>query len=475
MDMFVVEGGVSLRGSISASGAKNAALPILAATIAASGTSVIRGVPRLVDVQTLISLLRSLGLSVDWTGTDDLSLRVVSEENCTAEYDLVRKMRASVCVLGPLLARRGQACVSLPGGCNIGERPIDIHLRGLSALGADIRVERGYVIATARRLIGNTINLSGPQGSTVTGTCNVMVAAALARGKSVLHAAACEPEVIDLGEYLNSMGARISGLGSPTIEIEGVAELHGAEHQLIPDRIEAATLMIAAGITRGEVRVENVRIDHLRMVLQKLREIGLTIESSGNALLAVGSATYQPTNCTALPYPGVPTDLQAQLMAWLANVPGSSRIVDDVFPDRFMHVSELVRMGARIRRESFGAMIDGVERLQGACVMASDLRASAALVLAALAADGESVIRRIYHLDRGYNGLERKLASLGARIRRVKDAPEELPAMLQPHFGPLEQVREEKRSLRLDPAHPIHAPHDPSVGIPQQQVDQKRA
>jgi len=478
MDMFVVEGGVPLRGTVAASGAKNAALPILAAGIAAGGSSLIRHVPRLVDVQTLISLLRSLGLSAEWVDDDEIRLQVNSEENCTAEYDLVRKMRASVCVLGPLLARRGRACVSLPGGCNIGERPIDIHLRGLTALGADIRVERGYVIATAGRLIGNTINLSGPHGSTVTGTCNVMVAAALARGKSVLHAAACEPEVVDLGDYLNAMGARISGLGTPTIEIEGVSELRGTEHTLIPDRIEAATLMIASGISRGEVRIENICMDHLGSVLQKLREIGLTIESSGGSVLATGGGTYSPTNCTALPYPGVPTDLQAQLMAWLANVPGESRIVDDVFPDRFMHLSELVRMGADIRRESFGAMIRGVERLQGACVMASDLRASAALVLAALAGEGESVIRRIYHLDRGYDGLEKKLASLGARIRRVKDSPEELPETLQPHFGALEvrgalEVKQdEKRILRLDPAHPIHESHQPGVDVPERAVPQ---
>lgn len=480
MDMFVVEGGVPLRGSVAVGGAKNAALPILAAAIAAGGTSCIRKVPRLVDVRTLISLLRSLGLSVEWTAEDEIRLAVVSEENCTAEYDLVRKMRASVCVLGPLLARRGRACVSLPGGCNIGERPIDIHLRGLAALGADIRVERGYVVATAKRLTANTIDLSGPHGSTVTGTCNVMVAAALARGTSILHAAACEPEVVDLGQYLNAMGAMIEGLGTPTLRIEGVAELNGTQHTLIPDRIEAATLLIAAGITRGEIKVANVRTDHLEAVLRKLREIGLLIEPAGNDLIAVGQGNFSSSNCSALPYPGLPTDLQAQLTAWLAIVPGQSRIVDDVFPDRFMHVSELVRMGARIRRESLGTAIEGVERLQGACVMVSDLRAGAALVLAALAAEGESVIRRIYHLDRGYDALDRKLASLGARIRRVQDSPEQLPAALKPQalkpqFGSVESSQEESRILRLDPAQPLNKPHDVGVDVTTSLGDQNRA
>lgn len=469
MDMFVVTGGRPLRGTVSVSGAKNAALPILAATLAASGSSRILRVPRLVDVHTLISLLRSLGVAAEWTADNSLQLTVQEEANCTAEYDLVRKMRASVCVLGPLLARRGRACVSLPGGCNIGERPIDIHLKGLAALGADIRVERGYVLASARRLRGAVVNLGGPHGSTVTGTCNVMVAASLARGTSILHASACEPEVVDLGNFLNCMGARIEGLGTPTLQIEGVEELLGTEHSLIPDRIEAATLLIAAGITRGEIRLEHLLPEHISAVLQKLREIGLTIESSGNALVVVGRGEYLPTNCTALPYPGLPTDLQAQLMAWLASVPGSSRIVDDVFPDRFMHVSELVRMGARIRRESFGASIEGVPRLQGACVMASDLRASAALVLAALAAEGESVIRRIYHLDRGYESLERKLASLGADIRRVKDLPEQLPETLLPQIARLGTAPESTgKILRLDPPHSQQPPHAAPEGLPRE-------
>lgn len=476
MDMFVVDGGVPLRGGISVGGAKNAALPILAATLASGGKSRIRRVPHLVDVKTLLSLLRALGLSAEWTGDDEIEVQVVSEENCTAEYDLVRKMRASVCVLGPLLAKRGRACVSLPGGCNIGERPIDIHLRGLSALGAEIRVEHGYVIATAKRLVGNTINLSGPHGSTVTGTCNVMVAAALARGRSILHAVACEPEVEDLGNYLNAMGARISGLGTPTLEIEGVSELHGAEHALIPDRIEAATLLIAAGMTRGEIGIEEIRADHLTTVLQKLREIGLVIDPAGMGVVASGEGKHRATNCTALPYPGIPTDLQAQLMAWLSHVPGMSRITDNVFPDRFMHVSELVRMGAKIRREAFGATIEGVERLQGTNVMASDLRASAALVLAALAAEGRSVIRRIYHLDRGYDGLERKLSALGARIQRVKDVPESGVSLSLPAFVEVSGSNGKGSSmLRIDPPQPLNAPHESLSEPVRGAVDQNRA
>ena len=432
MDMFVVEGGRPLNGTVTISGAKNAALPIMAATLATRGRSTLRNVPDLVDVQTLGRLLRSLGMSVERDSGGDLLLEVEHAAPAIAEYELVRKMRATFCVLGPLLARHGFACVSLPGGCNIGDRPIDLHLKGLKALGAKIRIERGYVIAEAERLTGTDIYLGGPFGSTVTGTCNLMVAAALADGRTTIEAAACEPEVVDLGEYLNAAGALIRGLGTPFVEIEGVSELRGTQHTVIPDRIEAATMMIAAAITGGSLLVSDANPAHLTAVIEKLREIGISIETAGDSIRVYSDGNYVSADCIALPFPGIPTDVQAQLMALLSRANGISIVTDKVFPDRFMHASELVRLGASIRREGPTAIIDGAGRLSGACVMASDLRASAALVLAALAAHGQSVIRRIYHLDRGYESLETKLAALGASIRRVRDEPANMPASLVP-------------------------------------------
>ncbi|HVW02778.1 MAG TPA: UDP-N-acetylglucosamine 1-carboxyvinyltransferase [Planctomycetaceae bacterium] len=429
--MFVIRGGMPLRGRVAVSGAKNAALPIMAAALIARGPTVLRGVPDLVDVDTLASLLQTLGVQVERSEDGALSLEARDESPFVAHYELVRRMRASVCVLGPLLARRKRACVSLPGGCNIGDRPIDLHLKGLAALGAEIRVERGYVLAEADRLRGANIYLGGPFGSTVTGTCNVMAAAALALGRTTIEAAACEPEVVDFGRYLNRMGACIRGLGTPFVVIEGVDELHGAEHEIIPDRIEAATLMIAAAITRGDVEIENVEIGHMTAVLEKLREIGASLEMHDRSVRVRVPGTLAPTDCIALPYPGIPTDVQAQLMALLTRTAGISVVTDKVFPDRFMHLPELVRLGARIRREGSCAIVNGVPSLSGACVMASDLRASAALVLAALAADGESVVRRIYHLDRGYDRLEHKLNHLGANIQRVPDDAAHLPASLE--------------------------------------------
>ncbi len=443
MDMFVIRGGRPLKGRVAVSGAKNAALPIMAASLIAEGPCVLHEVPDLVDVSTLSQLLGTLGVHVERHADGTMQLEVLDEEPCIAEYDLVRRMRASFCVLGPLLARRGRACVSLPGGCNIGDRPIDLHLKGLRALGADIRVERGYVIARADRLRGNRVYLGGPFGSTVTGTCNVMVAATLADGITIIEAASCEPEVADLGRFLKKIGARIHGLGTPFLTIEGVETLRGASHVVVPDRIEAATLMIAVAMTEGEATIENVRLDHLTAVIETLRAIGVTVESdlgvdnSSSALgsqkhsiRVSGSAELQPADVSSLPYPGIPTDLQAQLMALLSRANGISIITDKVFPDRFMHVPELVRLGACIRREGPSAIISGTPQLSGACVMASDLRASAALVLAALAADGESVVRRIYHLDRGYDRLEEKLNGLGADIRRLEDKPANMPASL---------------------------------------------
>ncbi len=501
MDMFVIRGGRPLAGRVRVGGAKNSALPIMAAALLADSETVLRDVPDLVDVQTLIELLRTLGLQIERRADRSLAMRVIDSRPFVADYELVRKMRASFCVLGPLLARRGRACVSLPGGCNIGDRPIELHLKGLRALGADIRVERGYVVAEVKRLHGNHIYLGGPFGSTVTGTCNVMCAATLAEGETIIEAAACEPEVVDLGNLLNAMGAKIDGLGTPFLHIEGVERLTGVEHTIIPDRIEAATLMLAAAISGGCIEIENVRLNHLTAVVEKLREIGVRVELTDTTSTPVGRLnqidaligsletnteetntasggrqapdgfehghdTDGPSNAsgglrpplaggmtagdmtddsvirvdaplelrsvdaTALPYPGLPTDVQAQFMALLCLARGISVVTDKVFPDRFMHASELVRLGACIRREGPSAIISGVTQLSGACVMASDLRASAALVLAGLAADGETVVKRIYHLDRGYDQLERKLNYLGADIRRVPDDPANMPRSL---------------------------------------------
>lgn len=430
MDMLVVRGGNPLCGTVMVGGAKNAALPIMAATLAAQGTTVLHGVPELVDVTTLSHVLRSLGAEVVRRADGALELTVVDEQPCLADYELVRRMRASVCVLGPLLGRRRRACVSLPGGCNIGHRPIDLHLKGLRALGAEITIERGYVFARADKLRGADIYLGGSFGSTVTGTCNVLSAAVLAEGTTTISAAACEPEVVDLGNFLNSMGAKIEGLGTPLLRIEGVRELNAVEHAIIPDRIEAATLLVAGAITRGELEVVNIQPAHLAAVIDTLRAIGADLELNGTRARVTMSRAPRPLDVTALPYPCIPTDVQAQLTALLTLAEGISVVTDKVFPDRFMHLPELMRMGATVRREGACGIIHGVARLSGACVMASDLRASAALLLAALAAEGESVIRRIYHLDRGYDHLERKLNLAGADIRRVTDAPENLPASL---------------------------------------------
>ena len=467
MDMFVVTGGTPLHGRETVSGAKNAALPIMAASLLAEGRTVLNGLPRLVDVSTLAELLGTLGVRAVFRDGKSmrpeadaaacLELEVLDERSCLADYELLRRMRAGFCVLGPLLARRGQACVSLPGGCNIGDRPIDLHLKGLRALGADIRVERGYVIAEAQQLRGANIYLGGPFGSTVTGTCNVMSAAVLADGVTNIEAAACEPEVIDLGVFLNAMGARITGLGTPFLQIEGVQRLTATQHTVIADRIEAATLMIAAAMTRGHVELSNVPLDHMTAVIETLRAVGVqfdflpretlprseTCQHPGHSPSLSGSTTVRvrvpgelrPVDCVALPYPGIPTDVQAQLTALLTGANGMSVVTERVFPDRFMHLAELVRMGASIRREGPTAIINGPSRLSGASVMTSDLRAGAALVIAALAAEGESVIRRIYHLDRGYEKLEEKLRRLGACISRTTDAPHNMPASLTVGIG----------------------------------------
>ncbi len=417
MDCFVIEGGCRLRGEVTISGAKNAALPMMAACLLADGTSRIVGAPNLADVAHLSGLLAELGLEISREG-DTLALTVINEGNSHARYDLVRKMRASVCVLGPLLAKRGSARVAMPGGCLIGSRPIDIHLRGLEALGAKIHLSEGDILAEADRLTGAEVFLGGPFGSTVLGTANVMMAATLAQGTSVIECAACEPEIQNLAEFLNAMGARITGAGSPRMIIEGVEALHGVSCPVIPDRIEAGTFMIAGAITNGEVVLSRARLDHMMAVVDKLRQIGVMVERSDGGAVVSCSRRLKPTDLTTLPYPGFPTDLQAQLMALLSLAEGNSIITEKIYPDRFMHVAELGRMGANIRKEGPIAIITGVKRLVGAPVMASDLRASAALIVAGLVAEGRTIVNRVYHIDRGYETIEAKLAALGADIRR---------------------------------------------------------
>jgi len=481
MDMFVIEGGKPLEGRVRAGGAKNAALPIMAASLMVDGPVRLRDVPDLVDVRTLSQLLETLGVHARRSDDHSLELEVVDGTPVVADYELVRRMRASICVLGPLLARRKRAVVSLPGGCNIGDRPIGLHLKGLRALGAEIRIEHGYVLAEARQLRGANIFLGGSSGSTVTGTCNVLAAAVLAEGVTTIESAACEPEVADFGHFLNAMGARITGLGTPFLRIEGVPQLTGTEHTVIPDRIEAATLMIAAAMTGGEVIVDNVCPDHLSAVIEKLREVGVPLEilqdTGGTARAAVrvrAADRLQATECSALPYPGLPTDVQAQFMALLSLCEGNSVVTDKVFPDRFLHVPELVRLGAGIYREGPSAIVSGVRQLHGACVMASDLRASAALVVAALAAEGSSVIRRIYHLDRGYDRLEDRLNALGANISRVQDTAENVPNSLRlSHTTPAGALFASGssaadggtvRTLRVDTAQPVQSGSQTGAG-----------
>ena len=421
MDSLVIQGGVKLRGAIAVNGAKNAALPIMAAALLSDEPSLIRGVPDLQDVRSQIALLTGLGAAVLRQKDSALEIRVRDQSQSHAPYDLVRKMRAGICVLGPLLARRGRARVSMPGGCAIGDRPVDLHLRGLAALGARIRLENGDIVATAKRLRGAEIFLGGNFGSTVLGTANVMCAATLARGQTVIEGAACEPETVDLANYLNAMGARITGQGTPRLIIEGVRELHGCDYRVIPDRIEAGTFLVAAAISRGELRLQNVRLDHLVAVIDKLRQIGVRVEKCNGGAHVAAPQRLQPGTITTQPYPGFPTDLQAQFMALLALAHGNSIITEKIFPDRFLHVAELARLGARVHREGATVMVEGQPKLIAAPVMASDLRASAALLIAGLVAKGETRVKRIYHLDRGYAKIDEKLRGLGAKVERVQD------------------------------------------------------
>lgn len=421
MDKIVIVGGRKLKGDVEISGAKNSALPIMAACLLTEEESVIENVPDLRDTHTMIRLLRSLGAKAYYE-KGKVVIKPGKNLKPLAPYKLVSTMRASVCVLGPLLGRVGHAEVSLPGGCVIGPRPIDLHLKGLEALGARIEIQHGYVNArVVKRLRGDDIYLGGSFGSSVLATANVMMAAVLARGKTTIESAACEPEVVDLARFLRKMGAKISGEGSPRLEIEGVKRLHGISYAVITDRIEAGTYLFAAAMTGGDVTVKRVDANHLKAVIDKLKQAGVRIDTGKNWIRLRRKGRLKPVDVTTLPYPGFPTDLQAQMMALMAVTPGISVITEKIYPDRFMHVSELNRMGCRIFLERPSAIVHGVKRLSGAPVMASDLRASAALVIAGLAGEGTTEVYRVYHLDRGYERLEQKLAGLGAAIHREKE------------------------------------------------------
>lgn len=420
MDKLVIEGGQRLKGSIRISGAKNSALPVLSATLLTDEPCVIDNVPQLRDTYTMIKILRTIGAKVQIDGSK-ISVEPCRYKGHTAPWKLVSTMRASVCILGPILAKKGYAEVSMPGGCVIGPRPIDLHIKGIRALGADVSIEHGYIIARAKRLKGNNVYLGGAFGSSVLATANVMMAATLAQGRTTIENAACEPELVDLANFLNAMGAKIYGVSSPVVEIEGVKRLKGVYHNIIPDRIEAGTYLAAGAITGGDVTVEEARAEHLGAIIDKLKEAGVEVSASNGKVRAKAAKPLRPLEVTTLPYPGFPTDMQAQIMALVSIAEGISIITEKIYPDRFMHISEINRMGAQIMLEGSSAIIKGVRSLSGAHVMASDLRASAALVLAGLVANGRTEVHRVYHLDRGYERLEEKLSMLGARIWREKD------------------------------------------------------
>jgi len=421
MDAMEVTGGRRLEGRVRASGAKNAALPIMAASILADGPMRLRNVPDLMDIRTMGRLLTVLGVRVEREPGGDLLLESVSTRKNEAPYRIMKTMRAGICVLGPLVARRTKARVSLPGGCAIGDRPVDLHLKGLRTLGARLDIEHGYIVGSAKRLRGTEMYLGGPFGSTVTGTANILMAAVLAKGVTVIDCAACEPEVQDLCRVLVKMGAQIQGIGSPRLVIEGVDRLAGCEHTVIPDRIEAGTLLLAGAATGGDVTVEGARWNDLFALVHTMREAGAEVEHFDDTIRVRSRRRLRSVDVTTLPFPGFPTDLQAQMMAMMTAADGISVITEKIYPDRFMHVAELTRMGARIRKEGNAAVVHGARNLSGAPVMASDLRASAALVIAGLVATGKTTISRIYHLDRGYEKIEQKLGGLGAKIRRYKE------------------------------------------------------
>jgi UDP-N-acetylglucosamine 1-carboxyvinyltransferase len=417
LDKLIIKGGRKLSGDVTVSGSKNASLPIFCATILAPGVHEISNVPFLRDINTTIKVLESLGARVAGNG-NIVGIDTTDVNNVEATYDLVKTMRASVLVLGPLLARHGRARVSLPGGCAIGARPINLHLKGLAALGADITLSHGYVEASAKRLKGARINFDI---STVGGTEHLMMAAATAKGETILENAAREPEIVDLATVLTKMGARVDGAGTDTIRIAGVSELGPVSHRVMPDRIEAGTFMIAAAITGGDIRISGMQLEHLDALVFKLQDAGVEIVNKDNVVRVRGPKRIRSVNIKTRPYPGFPTDMQAQFMALMCIADGASVISENIFENRFMHVSELLRFGADIVVEGNTATVKGVKRLSGAPVMATDLRASASLILAGLAADNTTEVSRIYHLDRGYEEIEKKLAGLGADIQRVKE------------------------------------------------------
>ncbi len=422
MDKLVIEGNRPLRGEVKISGSKNATLPVLAATLLTDETCVIRNVPRLRDTLTMLKLLKSLGKDVDYT-KDQVTISSSSKRqlNYVAEYDLVSTMRGSFCVLGPLLAKLKKAKVSLPGGCVIGIRPVDLHIKGLKALSTKIEVENGYVLAKAKQLKGNFVYLGGEFGSSVLATANILMAATMAQGQTVIEAAACEPEVEDLANMLIAMGASIQGQGTSRLIINGVKRLKGVNFTIGPDRIEAGSYILMAVAAKSSITLRNMNYSHLLVLIDKLEEAGVRFERDNTTLKVKPAKTLKPISMTTHPYPGFPTDLQAQFMTVMSATPGVSLITDKVFPDRFMHIAELNRMGANIRRDGNTAIVEGVKNLHGAPVMASDLRASAALVIAGLAAKGITEIHRMYHLERGYEDLDIKLAKLGAKVYREKE------------------------------------------------------
>jgi UDP-N-acetylglucosamine 1-carboxyvinyltransferase len=417
MEKMIIEGGYRLVGEVPISGAKNAALPLFAASLLVDDTITLKNVPALADIRTISRLLRLMGVRTEGeSGT--VRLNASGVHSFEAPYNLVKTMRASVLVLGPLVAKWKRARVSLPGGCAIGARPINLHLKGLEAMGAKVELKHGYVEASADRLQGAEIYFDI---STVTGTENLMMAASLAEGRTVLKNAAREPEVVELGQALKKMGARIEGVGTDVVVIDGVKELRPIEYPIPPDRIEAGTFMVAAGITQGNVKLRNCNLGHMEAVVAKLKEGGLEIFPEGEGVKVIGPVNINPVDVKTLPYPGFPTDMQAQIMALMCLAGGLSVITETVFENRFMHVSEMRRMGADIRIEGKNAIVQGLAHLTGAPVMATDLRASASLVLAGLAAEGITEVSRIYHLDRGYEKLDQKFTKLGAKIRRVQE------------------------------------------------------
>ena len=419
MDKLLIRGGRRLQGEVTISGAKNAALPELCATLLTADPVTLSNVPRLQDVSTTLKLLRSMGVQAERSESqpDTVAVSAANLTSREATYDLVKTMRASILVLGPLLARFGEARVSLPGGCAIGSRPVDQHIKGMQAMGAEITVEHGYILARAKRLKGARITTDMV---TVTGTENLLMAATLAEGETVLENAAQEPEIPDLAEMLIGMGAKIEGHGSSKIRIQGVERLHGVAHRIVPDRIEAGTFLCAVAAAGGEVVLRGARADHLDAVIDKLREAGADIESGADWIRVKNDKRLRAVGFRTSEYPAFPTDMQAQFMALDCIADGTAKVTETIFENRFMHVNELVRLGAKIEVDGHTAVIQGVPRLSGATVMATDLRASASLVIAGLVADGETVIDRIYHLDRGYDQMETKLRAIGADIERVK-------------------------------------------------------